>query len=390
MGTTSKRPTSPSSTTTTQIEPGPRMSGGDRIPQRVGCEERALAERGNVGVGRAWSRDIASYALENSGTPPGARSRTGAPEEHWIVQRSCGPIPRSSDKRKLWDDLCQDFVGKEGTPSSMTRMDGDALSVTPGMPRQSQGRTQTYINPGRRKETVPSVFANRTTTLMEPGARILSCQSPPRLIPCGRDEKATFEGTAQLWGGRRTYPVSLLSHPPVSSSPQHLATRKTGMQVALCMSDVVSLLMGYASTIIIVKSHQHLEDGWWTSLPLIEQLPSSLKHPSALLLACQYTIWCLIGIFHLLRSPRYWSQCGTVAAAISTAMGAWYGAAAMIDTVLITAFLSLVVAKAIDWAPQWRIPPAGVVLPLSKQDCKDEKGCALSLSPTTHHSPGHL
>jgi hypothetical protein len=372
MGTTNKRQTSPHSTTTTLSEPGQRTSGGDRIPQRYGREELASAERGDFGVRRAWSWNIPSYVRENSGAPPGARSRTGATEEHWIVQRSCGLMPSSSDKRKLRDGSClfQDFV-EEGNLSSMTRMDDDPASITPGMLRHSQERTQTYITPGRRKETVPSMSAN--TTLMEPETRILSCQSPPQPIHCGRDEKAAFEALAQFSGGRKIYPVSLLSRPPVSSSPHRFATRKTAMYVALHMGDVVSLLLGYASTIIIVKSHQHPEDGWWASLPLMEQLPSTLKHPSAPLMACQFTIWCLVGIFHLLRSPRYWPHCGIVAGAVSTAMGAWYGAATMIDTVIITAFLSLVVAKAIDWAPERRIRPAGAVLPLSQQDCEDEK-----------------
>ncbi|KAK0613359.1 hypothetical protein B0T14DRAFT_569419 [Immersiella caudata] len=140
------------------------------------------------------------------------------------------------------------------------------------------------------------------------------------------------------------------------------------MHIAHTVNDTVSLLFGYLYTIMIIKSRRPPEDSWRAGLPLMEQLPSSLEHPATFIAILQFTIWSLLGILHSLRSPRYWPECGLVAGAVSIATGAWYGVATMIDTIIITAYLSLVVAKAVEWASAWRTRPSGVVLPLSMQD----------------------
>lgn len=45
----------------------------------------------------------------------------------------------------------------------------------------------------------------------------------------------------------------------------------------------------------------------------------------------------------------------------------------MVDTLIVTAYISLLLATAVDWASEGRIQSAGVVLPLSEQDCRSEK-----------------
>jgi hypothetical protein len=55
-----------------------------------------------------------------------------------------------------------------------------------------------------------------------------------------------------------------------------------------------------------------------------------------------------VGIYHLVRRPRYWTDCGLLAVIGSILTGAWLGRRAMVDNLIVGAFLSLVCSKAIE------------------------------------------
>lgn len=112
-------------------------------------------------------------------------------------------------------------------------------------------------------------------------------------------------------------------------------------------ADSTALLFGYALTIGIVSS-QHPHDGWVVDLLLMKLLPPSFTHPSQLVVLLQFMIWSFIRILHLLRSPGYWPECGLVAIGVSVAVGGWFGLRAMVGSLVIVAFSSLLGARAIE------------------------------------------
>lgn len=126
-------------------------------------------------------------------------------------------------------------------------------------------------------------------------------------------------------------------------------------------------------TIPIVNfRHADRDHCWLMVLPLMEQMPRSFTFPPTPLASIQFIVWSLIGILHLLRTPLYWPDCGLVAIAVSIAAGAWFGLDIMIDTLIITAFLSLVFAKGIELVSGGKTRSSRAVLPLSKRDGLDE------------------
>jgi hypothetical protein len=167
--------------------------------------------------------------------------------------------------------------------------------------------------------------------------------------------------------------VSIPSRPSTMlSSPRCSPPRRSTTGIALKAADWIGHLFGYILTGAIVNSRRSSDHSWSMDLPLMKQLSPGLTDPPPHLALLQFAVWSLIGISHIPRSPRYWPECGLVACAISTGTGAWFGLDTMVDALIVTAYLSLLLATAVDWA-SGRIQSSGVVLPLSEQDCRGEK-----------------
>jgi len=246
-----------------------------------------------------------------------------------------------------------------GTLLLVERNDSSSVSDTPS---GSCSLQQDDPDRGRRKEGGSIIKLSLDTAVADPPERTLS--PTYALKPKTRSSCYDYE---------RESIISVLIQPP-STSPRpptsrHPPFRVRGMRTIRRITELASLLLGYILTVTVINSC-HPDNGWLVDLPLVQLLPSSFTRPSPLIMLLQFMSWSLIGIFHLLQSPRYWPECGLIANAVSIAVGAWFGLRAMLDSLIITAFISLLVAKTIEWVSESRATSGGGLLPLSEQDRK--------------------
>ncbi|KAK1832548.1 hypothetical protein QBC39DRAFT_348314 [Podospora conica] len=224
-------------------------------------------------------------------------------------------------------------------------------------------QSESFVEP---RETSPtSNTANFGCSFASQDAVEEGVQSSPR--PDRQNEKTpTSPGTqdeTQRMEHGHTSPPWPSTPPSTDSSP----SRPSITSMALRALDAISVFLGSILTILIVESRRRSGNH---SLPFLQHLPPRLTDSLPLL----FGLWSLIGLSHILRSPKYWPESGLVAGAVSLGTGAWFGPDVMIDTLIVTAYLSLLVAKMVDDVRGTRPRTLGVpVLPVYGQDCKGEK-----------------
>ncbi|OIW33053.1 hypothetical protein CONLIGDRAFT_695381 [Coniochaeta ligniaria NRRL 30616] len=94
--------------------------------------------------------------------------------------------------------------------------------------------------------------------------------------------------------------------------------------------------------------HQGTDHRPLTELSLRSNLSYSLRWPCFPLYLAAICAYSAVGIYHLVRRPRHWADCGLLAVKGSILTGAWLGRRAMVDALILGAFLSLVCSRAID------------------------------------------
>jgi len=263
------------------------------------------------------------------------------------------------------------LAGPESNPSFVEEKKSGAISSTASNPCATS--SQENFNRGRRKETFPSNPADADVVEFPERTSSSYTRSPQPATRQCRGRTAAIHDPSSSSGHEPKTRISVLSWlsatsprpSPCQRSPSHTFT----MHPIRRIGDLTSLFLAYVLTIAIISS-QHPDNGWLVDLPLMELLPSSFTHPSQLVMLLQFTGWSLIGILHLFRSPRYWPECGLVAIVVSIAVGGWFGLQAMLDSLIITAFVSLLVAKAIEWVSKNRAPSVRGILPFAEQDGK--------------------
>lgn len=141
--------------------------------------------------------------------------------------------------------------------------------------------------------------------------------------------------------------------------------------------DVLTIVLGGATTMMVVNYNQAYEtcptpttdlNCWLMALDATLHLPETIRCPSTPLACLGFLIYSLVGIAHLPWAPQYWPDCGLVAIVISIGTGAWLGLDAMVDALVITGFLSLLVAKGLERLTGCQRPRREPWLPQSNGD----------------------
>ncbi|KAK0639169.1 hypothetical protein B0T16DRAFT_237709 [Cercophora newfieldiana] len=347
MGTSSQRRTGPDNDT---IDNYNTLSLNETERWRIKAEQCPQYEEDNeCPTSQAWA-----------GEPQAPEAALPCP----VLPFACGSrtaISRASlDRSKA--SRCQTAAALGYPDEAKCRSDSRR-----SIPQEERNNRQENPNRGRRKHMHPT---NNLVdaALVEPSEWTLSQEKLPQPTSLSRDREASGCALCSVHDHRKH--ISALSRPSIPHLPSRFLFRSLGMDTVIRIADLTSLLFGYVLTITTVNSlHRH--NPWPIDLPLMKQLPRSFTHPSPMMISLQFMSWSLIGTLHVLRSPRYWPECGLVANIISIAIGGWFGMRAMLDSLMITAFLSLLVAKAIEWAPKHRATASGrEILPLFEKDCK--------------------
>ncbi|KAK4444442.1 hypothetical protein QBC34DRAFT_184425 [Podospora aff. communis PSN243] len=202
-----------------------------------------------------------------------------------------------------------------------------------------------------------------------PQLKELDPNNVPQPTYFGNDEKTDHLRCPEDKSTSHTAAASSQPSTSVSTSLLHPHSRSRWIRALLQTADLLSLLYIYTFTLVFVNNRKRPNSTWTTRLPLMQHLPQSYLHPDLPLNILQTTTWALILIFNKLRGgARYGLYCGRVFAVICLLLGLFFGLDTFIDAAMISSFLNLVVAKAIDLVIERRNPPAGVVSSVSEED----------------------
>ncbi|KAH8909359.1 hypothetical protein BR93DRAFT_924366 [Coniochaeta sp. PMI_546] len=122
--------------------------------------------------------------------------------------------------------------------------------------------------------------------------------------------------------------------------------------------DWCSILLGGLASVAIINFHSSSSPGMCSQpetdprrlmeLPWNGHLSQSLRCPSFPQYLAAIWAYSAMGLYHLVRRPPHWVDCGLLAVIGSILTGAWFGKRAMVDALIMGGFLSLVCSKAIE------------------------------------------
>lgn len=88
---------------------------------------------------------------------------------------------------------------------------------------------------------------------------------------------------------------------------------------------------------------------WAAALPLVPQLPEVLRCPDPTTYVLALSVYSVVGMVQVALEPKYWADCGLVAALAALGAGGAYGPRCMVDVLILGGFLSLVCSKVLGW-----------------------------------------
>ncbi|KAK3905589.1 hypothetical protein C8A05DRAFT_30592 [Staphylotrichum tortipilum] len=147
--------------------------------------------------------------------------------------------------------------------------------------------------------------------------------------------------------------------PRLGADPQHRAHNPSDpCRHILTSIDIASLAAGGLMTATILNFNQNVpgtcpspsaDPRWAASIPLLRHMPQALRCPDPSTYVLALSVYSAVGMLQVALEPRYWADCGLVAALATVGAGGVYGPRYMVDVLILGGFLSLVCSKVVAW-----------------------------------------